>query len=219
VAEDPGYAEVVRRLLLTLVAAATLTAACSGDASLPVVGPPSPQDIALKAGDVPPGLKLCAGSGPIDGYIASLRSKDPDGYASLQDAWTALKGNGADAAAIDAFVEDPTTACTGTLGAGQGKSATSFVIRYKDEGSATTAYKRGLLNFPTPQQNQQTPGLTVGSATGLGANSWVYDRSVNGKAAYLAFWQVKQFDVMILAADLDPVDSRKAADAVYSRAR
>ncbi|HEY8642573.1 MAG TPA: hypothetical protein VIO84_07375 [Candidatus Dormibacteraeota bacterium] len=206
-------------LLLTLVAAATLAVACNGDTSLPVLGPPNPQDIALRPADVPEGLKSCAGSGPIDGYIASLRTKDPDGYASLQDAWAALKSNGANAAAIGAYVEDPTTACTGTLGAGQGKSATSFVIRYKDEGSATTAYKRGLLNFPTPQQGQQTPGLTVGSATGLGANSWVYDRAVNGKAAYLAFWQVKQFDVMILTADLDPVDSRKAADAVYSRAR
>ena len=209
----------MRRLVLTLAAAATLTAGCSGYTSLPVVGPPSPQDIALKPADVPQGLKSCAGSGPIDGYIASLRTKDPDGYASLQDAWAALKSNGANAAAIGAYVEDPTTACTGTLGAGQGKSATSFVIRYKDEGSATTAYKRGLLNFPTPQQGQQTPGLTVGTATGLGANSWVYDRSVNGKAAFLAFWQVNQFDVMILTADLDPVDSRKAADAVYSRAR
>jgi hypothetical protein len=209
----------VRTLLLALVAAVTLAGACSGDASLPVVGPPNPQDIALKPGDVPQGLKACAGSGPIAGYIASLRTKDPDGYASLQDAWASLKSNGADAAAIAAYVEDPSTACTGTLGAGRGKSATSFVIRYKDEGSATTAYKRGLLSFPTPQENQQTPGLTVGTATGLGANSWVYDRSVSGKAAYLAFWQVKEFDVMILTADLDPVDSKKAADAVYARAR
>src|SRR5690242_13284423 len=195
--------------------------ACSSPApnGVPVIGPPNPEDIALKAGDVPQALKPCPGSGPIAGYIAAVRTKDPDGYASLQDAWSALQSKGADAAAITACVDDPTTACTGTLGAGQGKSATSFVIRYKDEGSATTAYKRGILNFPTPQQDQQTPGLTVGVATGLGANSWVYNRSVNGKAAYLAFWQSKQFDVMILTADLDPTDSQKAADAVYSRAR
>jgi len=207
-----------------IVAAAVLllvAAGCSGPdtGGVPVVGPPNPEDIALKSSDVPAGLRPCNGSGPIAGYMAAVRSKDPDGYASLQDAWDALKRNGADAAAIAAYVEDPATACTGTLGAGQGKSATSFVIRYKDEGSATTAYKRGILNFPNPQPDQQTPGLTVGMATGLGPNSWVYNRAVNGKAAYLAFWQSKQFDVMVLTADLDPVDSQKAADAVYARDR
>ncbi|HEX6350802.1 MAG TPA: hypothetical protein VF160_15610 [Candidatus Dormibacteraeota bacterium] len=207
--------------LLPALAAALLLLGCSGPSTggVPVIGPPNPQDIALKPGDVPSVLKACEGSGPIAGYIAALRTKDPDGYAGLQDAWASLQKNGADAAAITAYVDDPATACTGTLGAGQGKSATSFVIRYKDEGSATTAYKRGLLNFPTPQQDQQTPGLTVGVATGLGANSWVYNRAVNGRAAYLAFWQSKQFDVMVLTADLDPGDSQKAADAVYSRAR
>lgn len=209
----------MRPLLLGL-ALATLLAACSGPStSLPVIGPPSPADIALRSGDVPAGLTACPGSGPIDGYIQSLRSKDPDGYASLKDAWDELKRNGADAAAIVAYVADPAAACVGSLGAGQGKSATSFVIRYGDSGSATTAYKRGLLRFPTPQQGQQTPGLTVGTATGLGANSWVYEAAASGKAAYLAFWQVNQFDVMVLTADLDAADSRRAADAVNSRAR
>ena len=208
------------RALLLGLAAATLLAACSSPPTgLPIGGPPSPQDVALKSGDVPNGLTACPGSGPIDGYITSLRAKDPDGYASLKDAWDTLKRNGADSAAIVAYVADPAIACVGTLGAGQGKSATSFVIRYKDSGSATTAYKRGLLQFPTPKEGQQTPGLTVGVATGLGGNSWVYQASAAGKAAYLAFWQVNQFDVMVLTADLDAADSRKAADAVNSRAR
>jgi len=223
VAQSRVYAGVVLRLFKAALpgAALLLLLACSGPDTrgVPVIGPPNPEDIALKSGDVPSNLKPCSGSGPIAGYIAALRTKDPDGYAGLQDAWGALQSKGADAAAISAYADDPATACTGTLGAGQGKSATSFVIRYKDEGSATTAYKRGILNFPTPQQDQQTPGLTVGVATGLGPNSWVYNRSVNGKAAYLAFWQSRQFDVMVLTADLDPGDSQKAVNAVYSRAR
>jgi hypothetical protein len=219
VAQGPGYAGVVRPLLLAL-AVATLLAGCTGPStSLPVAGPPSPDEIALKSGDVPAGLTACPGSGPIDTYIQALQNRDPDGYASLKDAWDTLKRNGADAAAIVAYVGDPAVACVGSLGAGQGKSATSFVIRYRDSGSATTAYKRGLLQFPTPQQGQQTPGLTVGAATGLGSNSWVYEAAASGKAAYLAFWQVNQFDVMVLTADLDTADSRRAADAVNSRAR
>ncbi len=184
----------------------------------PPLGPPGPDQVALKASDLPSGLKVCSASGTIDHYLSTVRTKDPDSYATLSDAWNTLQAKGADAAAITAYADDASS-CSGLLGAGRGKSASSFVIRYKDAGSATTAYKKGILQFPTPNASQQTVGLTVGSATGFGSNSWVFSQTVSGRAAYIAFWQRGQFDIMVLVADLDPDAARHAAESVDSRAR
>ena len=202
--------------LLAVVLLAVACAACEAPTALG--GPPDPAAVALKSSDLPSGLKPCPGSGPISGYLDHARKTDPNAYADLQDAWANLQRGGADAAAISAFAADPSQ-CSGELGAGGGMSATTFVIRFKDEGSSTTAYKRGLLGFPTPSQNQQEPGLTVGVATGLGPNSWALDRKVGGRAAFVAFWQVKRFVVMYLGADIDSEADRRAAEAVNSRAR
>ncbi|HEX6548577.1 MAG TPA: hypothetical protein VF134_07545 [Candidatus Dormibacteraeota bacterium] len=185
--------------------------------SLPI-GPPDPQTVALQASDLPSGLHACPGSGSIDSYLQQIRSKDPDSYSSVKDAWDEFQRSGADAAAITAYTEQ-SSACGGVLGAGQGKSAASFVIRYKDQSSAVAAYRKGILGFPNPASAQQTPGLTVGEATGFGPNSWVYNQTIQGRAAYIAFWEEKQFDILVFAADLDPGDATRAARAVDSRAR
>lgn len=208
---------IPRWLALAALAPAALILACSGP-ELPVVGPPAPEAVALKQSDLPGGLKPCPGSGPIDGYLQTIRTKDPDSYAQVSDAWTAFKGNGADSAAITSFTQN-SAACTGTLGAGQGQSAASFVIRYKDSAHASAAFKRGIIGFPTPTAEQQTPGLTVGPATGLGNNSWVYDRTLNGRAAYVAFWQTGTYDILVFTADIDPKAASQAVDSVNSRAR
>lgn len=200
-----------------LIAAALLSvAAC--DAPQALGGPPDPTAVALKTGDLPSGMKQCPGSGAIQGYLDRARKSDPNSYADLQDAWAALQQGGADSASISAYAGD-LALCGGQLGAGAGKSATSFVIRFKDEGSAATAYKRGILGFPTPTAGQREPGLTVGVPTGLGQNSWELDRNVGGRQAFVAFWQVKRFIVMYLGADLDSEANRRAAEAVNSRAR
>lgn len=182
------------------------------------VGPPGPDQVALKSTDLPSGLRSCPGSGSIDSYLKTVRTSDPDSYAALSDAWAQFQKSGADSAAITAYADNVAN-CAGLLGAGRGKSASSFVIRYRDEGSAATAYKRGILQFPTPNPEQQTPGLTIGEATGLGGNSWVYDQSIHGVAAYIAFWQRGRFDLMVLCADLDPDTARRMVTAVDSRAR
>jgi hypothetical protein len=197
------------------MAAVALVVGCEAPAP---IGPPNPEQVAVKATDLPGGLKTCPGSGAIDGYLAAVRTKDPDSYASLSDAWATLKSKGADAAAITAFADD-TANCSGLLGAGKGKSASSFVIRYQDSGSATTAFKKGILQFPTPNASQQTPGLTAGVATGLGVNSWTFEQTANGRTAFIAFWQSGQFDLMVLVADLNPSVAKHVAEAVASRAR
>ncbi len=202
------------------VAAALLIAlvACQGPAARLPFSPPSPESVALQPGDLPNTLRECPGSGPIATYLSSIRSSQPDSYAQVSDAWTTFKQAGADAAAITAFTQDP-KACSGALGAGQGQSAASFVIRYRDEASAAAAYRKGILGFPSPDPQQQTAGLTVGEATGLGKNSWVFDRDLGGRAAYIAFWQIKRFDILVFAADLSADDARRAVDSVNRRAR
>jgi hypothetical protein len=209
--------QILRWLARAALAPAALTLACTGP-ELPVVGPPAPEAVALRQSDLPGGLKQCTGSGPIDGYLQTIRTKDPDSYAQVSDAWTAFKRNGADSAAITSFTQNP-TACTGTLGAGQGQSAASFVIRYKDKSGALAAFKRGILDFPTLSADQQTPGLTIGPATGLGNNSWVYDRTISGRAAYVAFWQTGRYDILVFTADMDPKAAAQAVDYVNGRAR
>lgn len=192
-------------------------AGCSSP-DLPIVGPPAPETVAVRAADLPQGLKQCPGSGAIDGYLKTIRDRDPDSYGQVSDAWADFRRNGADSAAITSFTQDP-SACVGTLGAGQGRSAASFVIRYKDAGSAAAAFKKGIIGFPSPSPDQQTPGLTVGVATGLGANSWVYDRTIGGRAAYIAFWQTGRYDILVFTADLDSKSSSQAVDSVNGRAR
>lgn len=205
------------RSLRALLAALLLLGLGACDVASPV-GPPGPDQVALKSSDLPSGLRTCPGSGSIDSYLKAVRTSDPDSYATLSDAWAQFQKAGADSAAITAYADDVAN-CSGLLGAGRGKSASSFVIRYRDEGSAATAYKRGILQFPTPNSEQQTPGLTIGEATGLGANSWVFDQSIRGVAAYIAFWQRGRFDVMVLCADLDPETAKRAVAAVDSRSR
>ncbi len=197
------------------LAAAALLIACQPP---PPIGPPSPDQVALKSADLPSGLKSCPGSGSIQSYLDAARNKDPESYSTLTDAWSTLQSKGADAAAITAYADDLSN-CSGLLGAGRGKSASSFVIRYTDEGSAATAFKKGILKFPTPSAGQQTPGLTVGAATGLGENSWMYQQTVNGRLAYIAFWQRGPFDMMVLVADLDTDAAKHAVESVDSRSR
>ena len=213
-----GRATLVPMRLPKLWPALLAIAAIGGcDVSSPV-GPPSPDQVALRAGDVPGALKSCPGSGSIDSYLKSTRTRDPDSYANLSDAWAALQSAGAKAAAITAYSDDLSN-CSGVLGAGRGRSASSFVIRYHDDGAAVTAFKKGILKFPNPGAGQQTPGLTVGAGTGLGGNSWVFDQAVQGRSAYVAFWQRGSFDMLVLAADLDAADAKRAVESVDSRSR
>lgn len=211
-----GYAGPVKnRLLAGATALLMATTAC--EVASPV-GPPSPEQVALKTDDVPHGLKACPGSGSIDAYLKATRKMDPDTYATLSDSWATFQKSGADAAAITAYAEDRAN-CSGVLGAGKGRSLSSFVIRYRDDNAAAAAYKKGILKFPTPGAGQQTPGLTVGAGTGLGRNSWVYSQAIGTRSAYIAFWQRGPFDVIVLAADVEPNDARRAVESVDSRAR
>ena len=177
--------------------------------------PQTPEDVAIQPSDVR-GLDRCPGSGAIATYLQQLRQKSPDAYTTIQDGWKQLQDSGAQDAAVVTYAES-SSACGGALGANQGISATSFVIKYRDSGAASSAWQRGILGFPTPAEGQQVPGLVRGSGTGLGSNSWEYQQTNGPAALYLAFWQKGAFDVFLLTTDLDPPVSRKLASTVSGR--
>jgi len=178
----------------------------------------SPTTVALLPSDLPKDLESCSSSGDITSYLASLKTKNIDGYNGTLDAWKKLQAQGASNAAIVSYAADP-AACTGEMGTGRGRTAASFVIQFKDDGSAATAWKHGILGFPSPGQGQQTPGLKVGSGTGLGPNAWSLEEAVQGRSLYLAFWQSHSFDVFYLGEDLTQDESQRALGSMAGRVR
>ena len=202
--------------LVALSGAGLLTAGC--DTALPIVGGTSPTSVSLQPSDLPKDLERCPSSGDINSYLANLKTKNVDGYNGTLDAWKKLQAQGAKNAAIVSYAADP-AACTGEMGTGRGRTAASFVIQFKDDGSAAIAWKHGILGFPSPTQGQQTPGLKVGTGTGLGANSWSLEEAVQGRSLYLAFWQGHSFDVFFLGEDLTQDESQRALSSVAGRVR
>lgn len=165
---------------------------------------------------MPKGLDACPGSGAIAEYLQALKAKSPDAYTQVQDGWKALQDSGAQDAAITSFTDNPKS-CDGALDPSAGQTATSFVIQYRSGGAAASAWQRGILGFPTPADGQVLEGLTKGTGTGLGRNSWQFAKATGAAALYVAYWQHGSFDVFLLTSDLDPEESNRIARAVNSR--
>jgi hypothetical protein len=177
-----------------------------------------PSQLATKAIDVPADLHQCPGSGPIDGYLASLKTSSQPAYQSLNDAWTGLKKEGARSAAVSVFTTSP-SGCTARMGAAPGRSIANLVAVFPDDHAAAEAYQRGILGFPTPAAGAQIPGVSKGVATGLSDNAWVAQRDVGGRSLYVAWWQDRPVAAFLVAADLDASESMRAALAVERRIR
>jgi hypothetical protein len=162
----------------------------------------------LQASDVPAGLKVCPGSGPIDVYIAVMQSADPSLGGRLTDQWLQMLRDGAVDGAISLFVANP-SACKAELGATTGvKAMTSFVAQFGDEATADRAWHDGVFGFVPPPAGLLTPGVTIGSATGLGVSSFTYDRP----SVRLACWRHGVFVALVVVSNLD-VNTFKAATA------
>jgi hypothetical protein len=207
----------VSRPALAVAAALFLLVGCSVSTDKePTREPPS--ELSLRQADLPEGLTRCNISGSIDGYLKNLRTANPSAWRDLDTSWRNAQAEGADAADVALFT-DQTSACTSGLIASTGRSAASLAIRYPHERAATTAWHGGILDLPVPASDQQGPGLTQGIGTGLGANSWSYVRTSNGRATYLAFWQNGSFDILVATGGITPEQARLASTAVSSRVR
>ena len=158
-----------------------------------------PTAAVLQSGDVPAGLNVCLGSGPIDVYLSVLATQDPALAGREADQWQQLHTKGAIAGAISVFTANP-SACKVELAATTNvKAMTSLVAEFADEGQADRAWQSGVWGFVPPPPDQMTPGLTRGTSTGLGISSFTYDRP----SVRLACWRRSVYVALVVVSNLD----------------
>ncbi len=173
----------------------------------------APTAAILQSGDVPAGLSVCIGSGPIDVYLSVLGNADPALAARQATQWSELRSAGAIQGAISVFTSSP-AACNADLAATTtAKAMTSFVAEFADEGQADRAWQSGIFGFAPPALGQVSSGLTRGSSTGLGASSFVYDRP----PVRLATWRKSVFVALVVVSGMDLNTFHAATGAVDPR--
>jgi hypothetical protein len=173
----------------------------------------APTAAILQSGDVPAGLNVCLGSGPIDVYLSVLGDADAALAAREITAWQTLRQLGAKSGAISLFTSDP-SACVAELGAkGNVKAMATFVAQFGDDGEADRAWQAGVFGFVPPPTRQLSTGLTRGAGTGLGASSFVYDRP----SVRLASWRRSVFIALVVVSNLDVNAFHAATGAVDPR--
>ena len=167
----------------------------------------------LQTGEVPSGLNVCLGSGPIDVYLASLALADATIGARAADQWQQMRALGARDGAISLFTSD-TAACNAELGAtSNAKAMVSFVARFDDSGQAHRAWEGGVFGFAPPPPSVIIAGVTRGTATGLGVSSFTYERH----SVRLASWQSSVFVALVVASNFDSGTFKAAATTVDAR--
>jgi hypothetical protein len=173
----------------------------------------TPTAAVLQSGDVPAGLTVCLGSGPIDVYLSVLATQDAALAGRVADQWKQLRNQGATAGAVSVFAANP-SACKVELGATTNiKAMTSLVAQFADEGQADRAWQSGVLGFAPPPLGQVTPGLTRGTSTGLGISSFTYDRP----SVRLACWHRSVFVALVVVSNLDLNTFHAATAAIDPR--
>jgi hypothetical protein len=181
---------------------------------LPSPSPHTPPTASiLQSGDVPAGLGVCLGSGPIDVYLASIARADAALAARVAAQWEVLRSEGARGGAISLFTAGQ-SACSAELAATSGvKAITSFVAVFTDTGEADRAWESGVFGFIPPAPGELPPGISRGTATGLGLSSWTADRA----PVRLACWHRSVFVALVVATNLDVTTFKSATAAVDAR--
>jgi hypothetical protein len=201
-------------LAIGLLLAVCQTATPPTPSPLPSPSPHTPPTASiLQSGDVPVGLVVCLGSGPIDVYVTSLARTDTTLAARVASQWDALRSEGAHDGAISLFTAGR-PACSAELAATSGvKAITSFVAVFTDPGEAARAWESGVFGFIPPAPGELPPGISRGTATGLGLSSWTADRA----PVRLACWHRSVFVALIVATNLDVTTFKTATAAVDAR--
>jgi hypothetical protein len=205
--------------LLSLAIVMLMAVACQNETHPAFSPEPSPSphaaptSVTLQSGDVPAGLNVCLGSGPIDVYLSVVAGTDPTLASRESDQWVQLRNEGASAGAISVFTASPTT-CNAELGATAGvKAMASLVAKFADEGSADRAWQSGVFGFAPPPPGEMTPGLTRGTSTGLGLSSFSYDRP----SVRLASWRRSVYVALVVVSNLDLNTFKAATAAIDAR--
>ena len=205
--------------LLAVVVLMLLVVACQNETHAVTSPLPSPSPhtqptaAILQSADVPAGLNVCLGSGPVDVYLSVLATSNGDLAKRLADEWSGLRTAGATGGAISTFTASP-SACNAELGATTNvKSISSFVAQFADEGEADRAWQTGIFGFAPPPIGELLPGLTRGTATGLGISSFTYDRP----SVRLACWRHSIFVALAVVSNLDLTTFKSATAAIDPR--
>ncbi len=206
--------------MLAIVLTSLFAACDTGSHPVPTPSPsPSPTPHAtataaiLQSSEVPSGLTVCLGSGPIDVYLASLSQSDATIGARASDQWQQLRLRGAREGAISLFTANP-SACNAELGATSNvKALASFVARFDDPGQAHRAWEAGVFGFGPPPPGVIVTGVTRGTATGLGLSSFTYERP----SVRLASWQRSVFVALVVASNFDLSTFKAAATTIDAR--
>jgi len=202
-----------------LLAVVVLAAACQTQAQPALTPAPSPSPhtlptaAVLQPADVPSGLNPCPINGPFDAYLTALAAANPAVAATASTAWAGLRNAGAASGAISIYSTDP-SACSADMGAASNvKSATSFVAEFADPGEADRAWGTGVFGFAPPAVGEVIPGVTRGTATGLGLSSFTYIRT----PVLLASWHRSVFVALIVTNLVDVTAFNAATTAVDAR--
>src|SRR5438477_10431800 len=194
-------------------------APCQCDTRADVCPVPSPSPhtaptaAMLPSGDVPAGLNVCLGSGPIDVYLSVLSGAGADLAARESNYWQQLRTDGAIAGAFSVFAANA-TACKAELGVAPNvKAMTSLVFQFRDEGQAVRACASGVFGFAPPPPGQLSPSLIRGTSTGLGPSSFTYDRP----SVRLACWRRSVFVALVVVSNADLNTFHAATAAIDPR--
>jgi hypothetical protein len=74
-----------------------------------------------------------------------------------------------------------------------------------------------MLGFTTPSEDEDVPDMARGTATGVGRNAWILERSVNGRSLLVGLWQRHTIAVLFVAVDVDPLHAKQAMATVDRR--
>jgi len=196
------------------IASLLIVAACGGS-NVTGVGP---ADVAVQSGDLPKNMVKCDGSGDMDTFLNSTKTKDPTTYQSTKAEWDAAKSHGATRAVV-VFYSDKKEDCTSIQNAGNSDLASAtyplvinFVIQFKDEDSAAKGYTtESIFVFSESSIATGGAGVVKGTDTGLSKNSIALTIAIGNQSFYVAVWQNKTFMVILGALNIDLAASKKIA--------
>jgi hypothetical protein len=205
--------------LLGVLTVVVLAVSCQNETH-PVFSPvPSPTPhtaptaAILQPADLPGGMTVCLGSGPIDVYLATLATQNPTLALRVSSQWDQLRSAGAKSGAISVYAA-ATSACAAELGVTANvKAAASLVAIFPDSGQADMAWQSGVFGFTPPPPGEVAPGVTRGSGTGLGISSFTYVHS----PVRLACWHRSVFVALVVLSNLDPTALTAATAALDAR--
>ena len=173
----------------------------------------TPTSAILQPGDIPAGLTVCPGSGPIDVYLETLATSSPSLAQSLAMAWDQLITERAQEGAVSTYAS-ASAACTAELGVTSSlKAATSIVAIFDDSGQADRAWESGVFGFVPPKPGELAAGVTRGAATGLGTSSFTFGRG----SVQLASWHRSVFVALVVLSNLPTAAFTAATAAVDAR--